>query len=119
MRKKLVQMSKKPRKPSNPTPVKVEETPAKTETNIIIGVASSPVIIQQEKKPTNFKTVGTCRKSKAGNALSIKLFPENRFLHIAIRDIELIIDDKDNSTVANVREYEKLENVSEVKKDGS
>lgn len=70
---------------------------------------ASPVM--QEKKPTSFKTVGTCRKSKSGNAISIKLISENRFLHVSIRDIESILIDENNSTVANVREYERLENL--------
>lgn len=70
--------------------------------------------ILQEKNPTPFKTVGTCRKSKSGNAISIKLISENRFIHISIRDIELILLDENNSTVANVREYEKLEKVNGV-----
>jgi hypothetical protein len=68
---------------------------------------NTPVL--QEKKPTNFKTVGTVRKSKSGNAISLKLFAENRFLHISIRDIELILTDKENLIVGNVREYERLE----------
>lgn len=68
---------------------------------------NTPVL--QEKKPTNFKTVGTVRKSKSGNAISIKLFIENRFLHISIRDIEIILNDKENAYVGNVREYERLE----------
>jgi hypothetical protein len=72
----------------------------------------------EEKTPTPFKTVGTVRLSKSGNAISIKLFPENRFLHISKRDIELILIDKNNSTVANVREYEKLENLKEGKTNG-
>lgn len=97
----------------------LEKIPETTTINIVSGVASSPVITVEKKPPTPFKTVGTCRKSKTGNAISIKLFPENRFLHIAIRDIELILEDKNNSTVANVREYEKLENLKEVIKDGN
>jgi hypothetical protein len=68
---------------------------------------NTPVL--QEKKPTNFKTVGTVRKSKSGNAISLKLFADNRFLHVSIRDIETILNDKENSYVGNVREYEKLE----------
>jgi hypothetical protein len=90
--------------------VKDNATP---ENNIVAGNVASPVIIQ-EKKPTPFKTVGTCRKSKSGNAISIKLISENRFLHISIRDVELILLDENNSTVANVREYEKLEKVNGV-----
>lgn len=73
----------------------------------MIEPLNTPVI--QEKKPTNFKTVGTVRKSKSGNAISIKLFAENRFLHVSLRDIETILNDKENSYVGNVREYEKLE----------
>lgn len=68
---------------------------------------NTPVL--QEKQPTNFKTVGTVRKSKTGNAISLKLFADNRFLHVSIRDIETILNDKENSFVGNVREYEKLE----------
>jgi hypothetical protein len=74
--------------------------------------------VMQEKKPTNFKTVGTVRKSKSGNAISLKLFAENRFFHISIRDIELILTDKENLIVGNVREYERLENLGVVK-DGN
>lgn len=73
---------------------------------------NTPVL--QDRKPTPFKTVGTVRKSKSGNAISIKLISENRFLHISKRDIELILLDENNVTVANVREYEKLENLSGV-----
>jgi hypothetical protein len=87
-----------------------ETTP---ENNIIAGNVAPPVSIQ-EKKPTPFKTVGTCRKSKSGNAISIKLISENRFLHVSIRDIESILDDEKNVTVANVREYERLENLGVV-----
>jgi hypothetical protein len=71
---------------------------------------NTPVL--QDRKPTPFKTVGTVRKSKSGNAISIKLISENRFLHISKRDIELILLDENNVTVANVREYEKLENLT-------
>jgi len=53
----------------------------------------------------NYRTVGTCRLSKSGQALSIKLFPENRYLHIRKRDIELIFEDINHATVANIREY--------------
>jgi len=74
-----------------------------------IAEINIPVI--QDKKPTPFKTVGTCRRSKSGNALSIKLFEENRFLHISLKDAELIINDDTNSIVGNVREYERLENI--------
>jgi hypothetical protein len=49
---------------------------------------NTPVL--QDKKPTPFKTVGTVRKSKSGNAISIKLIAENRFLHVSKRDIELM-----------------------------
>jgi hypothetical protein len=72
----------------------------------------TPPVILQDKKPTPFKTVGTVRRSKSGNAISIKLISENRFLHISKRDIELILLDENNTTVANVREYEKLENLN-------
>ena len=92
------------------------KTSKKEETHIIPSNPASPVM--QEKTPTPFKTVGTVRLSKSGNAISIKLFPENRFLHIAKRDIELILIDKNNSTVANVREYDKIEVVKEGKNNG-
>lgn len=69
------------------------------------------VPVLQDKKPTSFKTVGTCRKSKSGNAISIKLFEENRFLHISLKDAESIITDETNSVIGNVREYERLENI--------
>jgi hypothetical protein len=72
----------------------------------------NPPVILQDRKPTPFKTVGTVRKSKSGNAISIKLISENRFLHISKRDIELILLDENNVTVANIREYEKLENLT-------
>ena len=72
-----------------------------------IAEINIPVI--QDKKPTPFKTVGTCRRSKSGNALSIKLFDDNRFLHISLKDAELIINDDTNSIIGNVREYERLE----------
>lgn len=84
-------MSKKQRKTSNTI-----KTPEKTETST-------------DKKPTPFKTVGTVRLSKSGNAISIKLIADNRFLHISKRDIELILMDSNHLTVCNVREYEKLE----------
>lgn len=74
-----------------------------------ISPLNTPIL--KEKPPTAFKTVGTVRKSKSGNAISIKLFEEGRFFHISIRDIELIISDTQNVTVANVREYERLENL--------
>lgn len=61
-----------------------------------------------EKPKTNFRTVGTARISKSGNALSIKLINEGRFLHISKRDIESILLDVNHTTVANVREYDKL-----------
>jgi hypothetical protein len=77
-----------------------------------IAEINIPVI--QDKKPTPFKTVGTCRRSKSGNALSIKLFEENRFLHISLKDAELIINDDTNSIVGNVREYERLENIGAI-----
>lgn len=97
MLKVLVQMSKNHQR--------------KTSNNIIVGNVASPVLVE-EKKPTSFKTVGTVRRSKSGNAISIKLIAENRFLHISKRDIELILLDENNSTVANVREYERLENIT-------
>ena len=55
--------------------------------------------------PPAYKTVGTCRLSKSGQALSLKLFPENRYLHIRKRDIGLIFEDVNRATVANIREY--------------
>lgn len=74
-------------------------------------IAEIVIPVNQDKKPTPFKTVGTCRRSKSGNALSIKLFADNRFLHISLKDAELILNDDTNSVVGNVREYEKLENL--------
>ena len=90
-------MSKNHRKrPSNFN--EVSKTPLNSET----------VIEKETKKPTPFKTVGTVRLSKSGNAISIKLISDNRFLHISKRDIELILMDSNHLTVCNVREYEKL-----------
>jgi hypothetical protein len=70
-----------------------------------------PVLQDKKPTPTPFKTVGTCRKSKSGNAISIKLFEDNRFLHISLKDAEAIITDETNSVIGNVREYERLENI--------
>jgi hypothetical protein len=70
----------------------------------------TPLNISVEKKvenSTSYKTVGSVRKSKNGNAISIKLFPENRYLHISIKDVERILTDTNNETVGNVREYER------------
>ena len=69
---------------------------------------NTPVLKTEEKQKTPFKTVGTVRLSKSGNAISIKLIQENRFLHISRRDIEFILSDINHATVGNVREYEKL-----------
>lgn len=62
---------------------------------------------QNEKNQTPYRTVGTVRKSKNGNAISVKLFPDNRYLHISIKDVERILTDENNQTVGNVREYER------------
>jgi hypothetical protein len=69
---------------------------------------NTPVLIEQAKP--NYQTVGTCRLSKSGQALSLKLYPENRYLHIRKRDIELIFEDVNHATVANIREYLPKEN---------
>jgi len=61
---------------------------------------------EPEKLKTPYKTVGTARISKSGNALSVKIIAENRFFHISRRDIELILQDINHATVANVREYD-------------
>jgi len=69
----------------------------------VITPLNIPVLMEQIKP--SYKTVGTCRLSKSGQALSLKLYPENRYLHIRKRDIELIFSDVNNATVANIREY--------------
>lgn len=71
-----------------------------------------------EKPKTTFRTVGTARISKTGNALSIKLLNEGRFLHISRRDVESILVDSNHSTVANVREYDKLGEIQNGKTEG-
>jgi len=86
-------MSRKAKRPSNSKEVK--------DTSI-----TSETITNEKKTPTSFKTVGTVRLSKSGNAISIKLIADNRFLHISKRDIELILLDSNHLTVCNVREYD-------------
>jgi len=68
-----------------------------------------PEIVTLKPKTTAFRTVGTVRLSKSGNAISIKLLAESRFLHISRRDIEFILLDINHATVANVREYDKIQ----------
>jgi hypothetical protein len=97
-------MSKSQRNQSNPEKENIDSP-------ILSGTVFNEAV--EKRKPTSFKTVGTCRKSKSGNAISIKLISENRFLHVSKRDIELILLDENNVTVANVREYERLENLKE------
>lgn len=86
---------------------RTSESSTEKETNAIAGVTTSPKV-EKPKEKTPFKTVGTVRLSKNGGAISIKLFPENRFLHISKRDLELILMDENHLTVCNVREYDKL-----------
>ena len=87
--------------------------PQKEAQNISISVENITV----EKPITPYRTVGTVRRSKNGKAISIKLFPENRYLHLSIQDVERILDDENNQTVGNVREYIRNEN-SEVVNNG-
>jgi hypothetical protein len=68
-----------------------------------------PEIVTEKPKANNYRTVGTVRLSKSGNAISIKLIAESRFLHVSRRDIELILMDINHATVANVREYDKVQ----------
>jgi len=77
-----------------------------------VEITELVIPVNQDRKSTPFSTVGTCRRSKSGNALSIKLFADNRYLHISLKDAEAILNDDTNSVIGNVREYEKLENLS-------
>lgn len=74
-----------------------------------IGEIKPNIISLKPKIKDEFKTVGTARKSKSGNSLSIKLIAENRFFHISKKDVELILMDEQNKTVANVIEYARME----------
>jgi hypothetical protein len=88
-------------------PRKINKSEIKIEPTAIAGVATSSKV-EKPKEKTPFKTVGTVRLSKNGGAISIKLFADDRFLHISKRDIELILMDENHLTVCNVREYDKL-----------
>lgn len=89
---------------SNHQKRKKEENKTEENNNPQIFVVTE---VKNTENPTPYKTVGSVRKSKNGNAISIKLFPENRYLHVSIRDVERILTDANNETVGNVREYER------------
>jgi hypothetical protein len=68
--------------------------------------------LQQPVKKTSYRIVGTARISKSGQALSIKLIEgvNNRYLTISKSDLIRIFTDGNNQTVADVREYDAINN---------
>lgn len=106
-------MSRKNRRERNAgyKPVEHEED---RETHVSNNLPLSPP--QPVTPAINFRVAGKVRLSKTRQSLSIKLIEEDkkvRYMSILLQDIQDMVDDSINNTVALVREYEN--NVNEKK----